>query len=185
MTKERVTSGKILLAEPFMLDPNFKRAAVLMCEHDAGGSIGFIMNKPLSMRVDELIAGFPQFNAEIFFGGPVSTDTIHYVHNKGDLLEDSIHIVDGVYWGGSFEKLKSLITNKLILPDDIRFFVGYSGWSEGQLDEEMKLGSWLVADMYSNYLFKTMPKELWQQVMANKGNTYSVIAQLPEGANWN
>lgn len=185
MNIEKVTSGKILLAEPFMLDPNFKRAAVLMCEHDLNGSIGFIMNKPLSMRVDELIAGFPEFDAEIYFGGPVSTDTIHYVHNKGDLLEDSIHIVDGVYWGGSFEKLKSLINSKLIGARDIRFFVGYSGWGEGQLNEEMKLGSWVVADMFSNYLFKTKARELWQQVMTHKGNTYSVIAQVPEGVNWN
>ena len=185
MIGEEVSQGKILLAEPFMLDPNFKRSAVLLCDHGEEGSVGFILNKPLDMRIDELVDGFPEFESEVLFGGPVQTDTIHYIHNVGDLLEDSRHVVDGVYWGGDFEKLKFLITSKLVEPHNIRFFVGYSGWSEGQLSDEMDYGSWLLAEMHANYLFKTSPKELWQQVMENKGNTYSVIAQMPEGISWN
>ena len=184
MIGEEVSQGKILLAEPFMLDPNFKRSAVLLCDHGEEGSVGFILNKPLDMRIDELVDGFPEFESEVLFGGPVQTDTIHYIHNVGDLLEDSRHVVDGVYWGGDFEKLKFLITSKLVEPHNIRFFVGYSGWSEGQLSDEMDYGSWLLAEMHANYLFKTSPKELWQQVMENKGNTYSVIAQMPEGISW-
>ena len=78
MVRQEVASGKVLLAEPFMLDPNFKRSAVLLCEHSEEGSVGFIMNKPLNMRIDELIDGFPEFDSEVFFGGPVQTDTIHY-----------------------------------------------------------------------------------------------------------
>lgn len=168
-----------------MLDPNFKRSAVLLCEHSEEGSVGFIMNKPLNMRIDDLIDGFPEFDSEVFFGGPVQTDTIHYIHNVGSLVEDSIKITDGVYWGGDFEKLKFLITSNLILPKDIRFFVGYSGWTEGQLNDEMVYGSWVLADMDANYLFKSEPKKLWTQVMYNKGDAYTVIAQMPETSNWN
>ena len=186
MTKVSIKNGKVLLAEPFLLDPNFKRTAILLCEHNEDGSVGFILNKKLDMRVDDLIADFPEFNAYVYFGGPVQTDTIHYIHNVGDLLEDSRQISHGVWWGGSFEKLKLLIPSQLITPANIRFFVGYSGSSEGQLMEEMGIGSWLVADMDANYLFKTKPDKLWQQIMSNKGNNYAVIATMPSDAvTWN
>lgn len=185
MIGEDIKQGDILLAEPFMLDPNFKRSAVLLCEHGPEGTVGFILNKPLNMRIDELVDGFPEFDSEVLFGGPVQTDTIHYIHNVGSLLEDSREVIDGVYWGGDFEKLKFLISSKLIQPNNIRFFVGYSGWSEGQLIDEMGYGSWVLAEMHANYLFKSSPQDLWQQVMENKGDTFSVIAQLPDGLSWN
>jgi len=185
MVREEVKSGKVLLAEPFMLDPNFKRSAVLLCEHSREGSIGFIMNKPLQMRIDELIEDFPEFNSEVFFGGPVQTDTVHFIHNIGDLLDDSVLISSGVYWGGDFEKLKFLISSDMISERNIRFFVGYSGWSEGQLTDEMTYGSWIMANMDSNYLFKLQPKELWERVMYDKGNAYTVISQIPELLSWN
>ncbi len=185
MVINQVTKGKILLAEPFLQDENFKRAAILLCEHDDEGSLGFVMNKPLDIKVDELIEGFPEFDSEVHLGGPVQTDTIHYIHNVGDLLEGSMRVVDGVYWGGDFEKLKFLIAQQLILPHNIRFFVGYSGWTEGQLADEMLYGSWVVADMDANYLFKTPADRLWKQVMYNKGSTYTVIAQMPDTVSWN
>jgi putative transcriptional regulator len=185
MAQTEIHSGNILLAEPFMLDPNFKRSAVLLCEHNEEGSIGFIMNKPLDMRIDELIEDFPEFESEVLFGGPVQTDTIHYIHNTGNLLEDSRLVTDGVYWGGNFEKLKFLIASELITPKDIRFFVGYSGWSDGQLLDEMGYGSWIVANMHPNYLFKTQSQKLWRQALQNKGDTYSVIAQMPDAQTLN
>jgi len=147
--------------------------------------VGFVMNKPLNMQVDSLIEDFPEFEAEVFFGGPVATDTIHYIHNVGDLLDDSQPVTNGVFWGGDFEKLKFLITSELIAPSNIRFFVGYSGWSNGQLENEIEMGSWVTADMDTNYLFRSEPDDLWQKVMQNKGDRYSVISQVPDEANWN
>lgn len=186
MKETKVTKGKVLIAEPFMLDPNFKRSVVLICDHEhKDGTVGFILNKPISMSINELIGDFPEFDSKVYYGGPVSTDTIHYVHNVGELLDDSIQVQQGLSWGGDFDKLKFLITNELIVPSNIRFFVGYSGWSKGQLEEEMKIGSWVVSDMDPNYAFKTKPKELWQKVLNNKGNTYTVIAQMPEGTSLN
>ncbi len=185
MARTTLKTGNILLAEPFMLDPNFKRSAVLLCEHNEEGSIGFIMNKKLDMRVDELLADFPEFDTEVFYGGPVQTDTIHYIHNVGDLLEDSRKITEGVWWGGDFEKLKFLISSQLITPANIRFYVGYSGWSEGQLLDEMAIGSWVTADMHPNYIFKSSPEDLWSQIMSNKGDSFSVIATMPDGVTWN
>lgn len=180
-----IKTGKLLLAEPFMLDPYFRRSVVLLAEHRADGSVGFILNKTIDRRINELMADFPEFDAEVFYGGPVATDTLHYIHCVGGLLDDSIQIVRGVWWGGDFEKLKFLIEQQLIDTSQIRFFVGYAGWTGGQLSEEMGSGSWLVADGDSNYVFKTCPKKLWAAAMADQGDTFSVISEMPDDANWN
>ena len=185
MKNKSLKHGKVLLAEPFMIDPNFKRAVVLLCEHEDDGTLGFILNKSLDMKINELITDFPEFNSNVYYGGPVQTDTIHYIHNLGPVLDDSHKVVNGVFWGGDFEKLKVLIDSKKVKPDNIRFFVGYSGWSPGQLIEEVEFGSWVAADMHANYLFKSTPDTLWKKIMRNKGSTFSVIAQLPEGLTWN
>jgi putative transcriptional regulator len=139
----------------------------------------------MNTRIDGLIEDFPEFAAEVYFGGPVQTDTLHFVHNLGSLLDDSTKIAEGVYWGGDFEKLKFLINAQLIEPRNIRFFLGYTGWGEGQLNDEMDYGSWVIADMDANYLFKSEPENLWQQVMYNKGNAFSIIAEMPEKQSWN
>ena len=181
MRSYKVDSGKLLLAEPFMLDPNFRRSAVIVCEHSIeDGTVGFILNKPLNVQVGELVADMPEIESPVFFGGPVATDSIHFLHNVGELLEESIEVMRGVYWGGDFDKLKFLIQSKLVLAHNIRFFVGYSGWSPGQLMEELEYKSWVVSEMHANYLFKSKPSSLWKQAMYNMGSTFSVIAQMPE-----
>jgi putative transcriptional regulator len=180
-----IKSGTILLAEPFMLDQNFKRTAVLLVDHGKEGSIGFILNRQVDMRVDELVDDFPEFDAPIYYGGPVGTDTVHYLHAKGDLLEGSDEVAKGIYWGGDYNQLRFLIRQELIKPRDIRFFVGYSGWSENQLEEELSLGSWVTAPTFANYVFKSDPQKLWSQVMDHKGNAFSVIADMNEEPNYN
>ncbi len=180
MSDWEINSGKILLAEPFMIDPNFKRATILLFEHEEEGSLGFIMNKRLDSKISELIGDFPEFNSPVYFGGPVQTDTIHYIHNVGNLLDDSQKIEKGIYLGGDFEKLKFLIASDMIKPSNIKFFRGYCGWSPGQLSEEMSYGSWITAEMDSNYLFKGRPEQLWKKIMRNKGRNYTVIAQMPD-----
>lgn len=178
--KKLINTGTILLAEPFMLDSNFKRTAVLLVDHGNDGSIGFVLNRESDIRVDELVDDFPEFNAPVYVGGPVGRDTVHYLHRKGELLEGSDEVVSGVYWGGDYDQLKFLIRQNLISPRDIRFFVGYSGWSDNQLAEEMDHGNWVPARMDANYLFKSPSDTLWSQVMDHKGNAFSVIADMEE-----
>jgi putative transcriptional regulator len=185
MKNHTISAGGILLAEPYMLDPNFKRTAVLLCEHGKGGSVGFVMNRPLAVQIDELVEDFPEFSAGVMWGGPVQTDTLHYLHTIRDLLDESVKVAEGVYWGGDFQQLKFLVSQQLVHPGSIRFFLGYSGWGEGQLEEECAQGSWIHAEMDSNYLFKTAPERLWQQAMSNKGNAYEVIAHISEEISWN
>lgn len=185
MIKHQISTGKVLLSEPFMQDPNFKRAAILLTDYSEEGSVGFILNKQLDMNIDALVADFPDFESVVFYGGPVQTDTIHYIHNLGDLLEKSTKIGEGIYWGGDFKKLKVLIATGLVEPENIRFYVGYSGWSEGQLEEELQSGSWVLADMDANYLFQTEHEALWKKIMSTKGNTFEVISEMPDAIDFN
>lgn len=181
-----VHTGSLLLAEPFMADANFRRSVVLLVDHSNDeGSVGFIINKPLSVRMNELVEDFPEIEAVVHYGGPVSTNTIHYIHNVGMLLDGSTEIGPGVFWGGEFDKLKFLVERGLILGENIRFFVGYSGWSPGQLADELDTGSWIMSDMHPNYLFKSKAQKLWNQVLHHKGDVFGVIAQLPEAVNLN
>ena len=112
-------------------------------------------------------------------------DSLHYLHNVGEMLDNSQEVCPGVFWGGDFEKLRFLMDTGVITDKNIRFFVGYSGWSEGQLEEEMKELSWIVDDMDANYLLKIKPFVLWQTVLHNRGNTYTVIAQMPDAISLN
>ena len=112
-------------------------------------------------------------------------DSLHFLHNVGDMLDQSQEVCPGVYWGGDFEKLRFLMENGVIRDNNVKFFVGYSGWSEGQLEEELKEGSWLTEEMDANYLFKVKPFVMWQTVLHNKGNIYSVIAQMPDAVSLN
>jgi len=185
--KNKITPGKVLVAEPFMTETNFKRSVICLCDHSSeDGSIGFILNKPINVKLEDLIGDITvEGEFKVFFGGPVATDTIHYIHNLGDLLEDSVKVSQGVYWGGNYEKLKFLMESGMVKDNNIRFYIGYSGWSPGQLAEELKYGSWLTTEVHANYVFKSQSSKLWKQVLNNKGNTYSVIAQMPNGISLN
>ena len=163
-----------------MGDSYFKKSVIGLCEHRKDGSVGFILNKTVNMNISDLIADFPEFDSKVNFGGPVATDTIYYLHNVGDLLDGSTEIVRGVFWGGDFEKLKFLIRSELIKPENIRFYVGYSGWDEGQLQAELDEGTWVTDKLFANYVFKEPQQKLWNIVLNNKGKVYTVIAQMDE-----
>ena len=184
--KIKIESGKILIAEPFMGDSSFKHCVICLCEHNEEGSLGFILNRPLNLSLTDLVGNIAvEENHKVYYGGPVATDTIHYIHNLGELLENSVKIKSGVYWGGDFEKLKFLIESGMVQKSNIRFYIGYSGWSSGQLNEEMTTGTWVSSELHANYIFKTKAYKLWQQVLDHKGNTFSVIAQMPKGTSLN
>ena len=157
---ETPSSGKILIAEPFMEDPYFKGAVVFLCESKSEGTFGLILNKPTEMKVHEVVEDFPSVENVIFYGGPVQPNTLHYLHRRGDLIPESIEVGDGIYWGGDFEKLIFLLDTKQISVDEIRFFFGYSGWDEGQLTREIESNSWFIGNSTPENLFDEDPKQL-------------------------
>jgi putative transcriptional regulator len=183
--KVQPQKGALLLSEPYLADPNFERTTILLTEHNEEGSVGFILNKPSDSRVSEVMDAIKEFDARIYIGGPVQQDTLHFIH-RVPVLEDAIDIGNGLFWGGDFEQLTSLIETHQTNVLDIKFFLGYSGWSPGQLEEELKLDSWIVSDQVSDALvFETNPELMWKEAMRSLGGRFSVYSNYPEDPRMN
>src|SRR6187401_2401970 len=131
-------AGILLIADPFLKDPNFLRTVVLLCEHQEQGSFGFVLNKQIEQTLDELITDMEGHRLPVYYGGPVQMNSIHFLHQYPDLIPGGHEVLNGVYWGGNFESMLSNIKLNNIDFDKVRFFIGYSGWGSGQLDDEMK-----------------------------------------------
>ena len=178
---KQVKAGTLLLSEPFMLDENFSRTVLVVCEHDKeNGSMGLILNKPVKLRLSEILPGFPDFNGRIFLGGPVGTDTMQFLHRLGSKIEGSVELADGLFWGGNFEQIKLLIENNSISTNDIAFYIGYSGWgADDQLQKELEEDSWIISEAKADYVFN-FRENIWRDVLKEMGGVYEVMAGYPE-----
>jgi putative transcriptional regulator len=177
--------GMLLLAEPFLESPEFRRTVVLLTEHDDNGSMGFILNRKLSIKPNKAIKEFPDFDDVLYYGGPVNTDLLFYIHTLGSQIEGGVEIIDGVFLGGDFEAIKNLIILKKIEPGQIRFFAGYSGWAPGQLNIELKQNSWLVAPPKQEIILHQSEPNLWKFILKTMGGKYALMADFPEDPNLN
>jgi putative transcriptional regulator len=177
--------GKILLSEPLLADPNFSRTVILLTEHNEDGTVGFVLNKPVDLELHDVIDEFPKFNGKLYMGGPVDNDRLYYLHTLGNKLADSEEVIDGLFWGGDFEALKTLIDTNQITPKDIRFFSGYSGWAEKQLDEEIADKAWIVASATTDQVMNLDIDSLWKNLMGSLGKKYSIMSKFPEDPSLN
>jgi len=176
--------GRILIAEPFLPGSYFNRSIVLLVDHNEEGTVGFILNKPVDFPVDEFDSKFPKNKNHLFLGGPVNIESIYYVHTLGKHIPNSIHIKDDLYWGGDFEHLKDLINSGIAKPEQVRFFLGYSGWDKEQLNEELAEDSWLVSDISSKMVMSSN-ESLWKEMVKNLGQKYSIWQNFPENPSMN
>ncbi|MEJ7609798.1 MAG: YqgE/AlgH family protein [Ferruginibacter sp.] len=172
--------GILLIAEPFLKDPSFARSVVLICRHTAEeGTFGFSLHQQSAATLDEIIPGMEGIEIPVFRGGPVQTDTLHYLHQYPEFFPDAVRIAEGIYWGGEFEILKQLIKDETIDPGKIKFFLGYSGWSAGQLDEEMKENTWLTVPSDSGMIFDIPNDEIWNASLNRLGGKYKMLIHYP------
>ena len=171
--------GRLIISEPFLPGNYFSRSTILLVEHSEKGAIGFILNKPIETPIKELFKDFPEFSGDVYVGGPVGSESIFYIHTLGDRLHGSIHVKDDLYWGGDFENLKSLISAGLVDMDQIRFFIGYSGWSEGQLENEIAENSWLVTEAPVDAIMNS-DEDFWIDSVKNAGGHYELWQHFPE-----
>jgi putative transcriptional regulator len=178
--------GRILIAEPFLPGSYFNRSVVLLVSHNEKGAVGFILNKKIDFPLNEIITDFPEFKSEISIGGPVNTDTVYFIHSLGTDLPGSVYVSDNLYWGGDFEELKRRINLGLVGPNQVRFFLGYSGWDKGQLEEELNENSWLVSDISrKDIMDKPSQKYMWIEVVRNLGGKYLLWEHFPENPSLN
>ena len=171
--------GKVLISEPFLLDYYFKRSVVLLAEHNEEGSFGLIVNKPVEWKLGDILKGFPDFNAPVYIGGPVKTDSLFFIHTRADIIDESLEILDGLYWGGDIEIVKELIMINRIGRDEIKFFVGYSGWVANQLEEELERNSWLVSKIKPQKIMQADTENLWDDTLEQLGEDYSYWSNFP------
>jgi putative transcriptional regulator len=172
------STGKILISEPFLGDPNFERSVVFLCEHTNSGTFGLVLNQLSNLSLEDVLEGeFDQI--PLYVGGPVEQNTLHYLHKLPNEIPNSIDLGNGVYWSGDFEAIKILLLLNKINSDDIRFFIGYSGWGEGQLDSELSQNAWFVSEISSETLFNTQAKDLWRKILRDMGGDYKIISHYP------
>jgi putative transcriptional regulator len=135
--------------------------------------------------VKDAISGFDACDAALNMGGPVAPDTLHYLHTAGELIPNSVSVDGKIFWGGDIEVVKSLIAFRKIDNSKIRFFLGYSGWSAGQLDRELKENSWVIATIRSDIVMNNRGNETWKMVLRSLKNKYRIWADFPESPDMN
>jgi putative transcriptional regulator len=171
--------GRILISEPLLSDTYFKRSVVLITEYSDEGAVGFVLNKPVDLPINEMLADFPDFDARVYIGGPVAKDTIHFLHTLGEMIPNSVHVLDNIYWGGDFDSLKELIKEGIVNPSQVRFFLGYSGWSPNQLETEIQENAWLVTEVDSSKIM-IADTNIWKKTLVELGRKYKIWANFPE-----
>jgi putative transcriptional regulator len=172
--------GRLLVSEPYLADPYFRRTVVLLCAHDQEGSFGFVLNRFIDMDVTDLMENMPHIQSRVSIGGPVQSGNLYYLHTFGQRIEGSIEVVDGVHMGGDFEQLRSVLATDPKLSKHVRFFVGYSGWGQEQLQKELDQRAWLISPADKRRVMSTRSKDLWGDTLRAMGTAYAPLANFPE-----
>ncbi|MBL0232140.1 MAG: YqgE/AlgH family protein [Chitinophagaceae bacterium] len=171
--------GILLIADPFLKDPNFLRTVVILCEKNEEGAVGFVLNRQYEHTLDELLPDLEGHDFPVYFGGPVQPETIHMLHQCPDQIPGGQEILEGVYWGGDFEAVIDLLHKGELEKDRIRFFLGYSGWSVGQLEEEIEEKSWLTVEADPQLIFHADSDTIWKASLHKLGGDYEMMANFP------
>lgn len=186
MISLKPTKGVLLIAEPSIIgDVSFNRSVVLLAEHNGHGSVGFILNKPLEYSLRDFLPEV-ESNLKVYNGGPVEQDNLYFIHKVPELIPDSVEISNGIYWGGDFNTILGMLQQDKLREDQIQFFLGYSGWSQDQLEDELELHSWVVAaNEAENSIIGSCQEDFWKEKMMSLGGDYMIWSNAPENPIYN
>ncbi|CAN5340207.1 YqgE/AlgH family protein [soil metagenome] len=171
--------GTLLIANPFLKDPNFIRTVVFICEHNAEGTFGFVLNKLFPKSLNEVVPDLAGYTVPVYYGGPVQRETVHFIHQYPDLIPGGEQIFTDVYWGGNFETLLLRLKNNDLDLNKIKFFIGYSGWAASQLDGEMEEKTWLTVDATEKLVFHPESENIWKNSLKEMGGEYEMMINFP------
>ena len=174
--------GSILISEPFLQDAYFQRSVVLLVEHNTQGSMGFVLNKKTDLIVNTFFPELEEYpEIPIYLGGPVSANRLFFIHSLGDLIvPDSVKIKDRLYFDGDFEALKRYIQNGHSIEGKVKFFLGYSGWTEGQLGNEINKNSWVVSHAAKENVLLADGESFWKNSLEQLGSNYEAWTKYPK-----
>lgn len=176
--------GALLVSEPMLPDPNFFRSVILLTKHDPSGIVGFVLNHMSVVNVDNVLPEFTVEGIPIFIGGPVGNDQLFFIHTLGEQIADTEKIMEGLHMGGDMKQLETLLKTGVANSDQVRFFVGYSGWEEEQLALELEENSWIVAKTNPQQVMRDSD-EYWKEVMAGLGKKFEVLSKFPSNPDLN
>lgn len=178
---EELAKGKILISEPFLEDPNFSRSVILLLEYSKeNGAVGFVLNKPTDLNMSDMIEEYPTDSFRFHYGGPVKPENVFFLHTLGSSVNNSQQIMPGLWWGGDFDQITSLIKSGTVSTREVKFFGGYSGWAAQQLEDELLERSWILSNMNAEEIMQEDIDELWRKSLKSLGKKFSIIADFPE-----
>ncbi len=177
--------GRILISDPFLNDNYFSNSVILLCELNEKGAFGLVLNHYIDESLSDFMNDFQGEKTDRFkisLGGPVDTDSIYYIHNRPDIIEGSIQIIDDVYLGNgiNFTDLSVLIEEGKIKKNELKFFLGYSGWTAGQLQEELLKNSWFVGNLSTRTLMNYDQEDIWKKTLEQMSEKHRVISNFPQ-----
>jgi len=183
-----VLDGYFLVSETELVDPNFQRTVVLVVSHGDEGAFGLVVNRPSDVSLGEIVEDYeadPMGEATVFVGGPVEQHYLFTLHSglpDDKQSEYAVAPTEGIVFEPDFGSLDAYLRDTWVnLPAGKRptfnFYLGYAGWSHGQLEGEIAAGAWLVLPADPSIVFHTSPEEGWNAALRQKGGIYKVIAQ--------
>lgn len=173
--------GIFLVASPGLRDPNFRQTVILLCKHGPEGALGVVVNRPTEINITEVLPQVPILEGQhhrVFSGGPVQRNNLLILYRTPEGSEDSHHVFNGVYMGGDMKDLEDLLLDPSSL-GNFRAFMGYSGWAPGQLENEMRTGSWLTVPADSTTMFGKDHNSLWGNILRSLGEDMAFYANMP------
>jgi len=183
--KQRFLKGQLLLDSGQLRGSFFQRTVVLICQHDAEGAFGLVLNRATGNNVGEMIvADLPDAlkACPLYLGGPVQPSALSFLHSDTFLPE--ANVMPNLSLGHSLDSLVEL--GEALSPTrKLKMFAGYAGWSPGQLEDEMKRKAWLTHPASLELVFDAAPEQLWQDILVKKGWQYKLLAQSPEDLSQN
>lgn len=178
-------SGELLIAEPFLQDFPFSRSVILVINHTIESSMGIILNMPIPQSLNEIIPEFKDLpEIPLFRGGPLGDDILFFVHTRAD-IPSALPITDNLFLNGDFQTMKEYITSGLLSLDEVRFFLGYTGWGPQQLNLELKENTWLLANKTPEYILKHTPYTLWKDTLSELGPKQKLWSRFPSNPSYN
>ena len=179
ISKSKLEIGSIIVSQPYLADNYFHRSVILICDHNKNRSIGFQINKPLNISLKETIKNI-EIDDKLYLGGPVDNKNIYFIHKSSKLKKNSIRLNRDIYFGGDLDYLIKLILNNKIKSNEYKFFLGYSGWSKGQLYDEIKDNSWIIISQFnSKNIFTPNYKNIWNNILKKSGGLNKMFSNYP------
>ena len=181
----KAKKGKLLISEPSLTNNFFFKSIILLTHHDQEESIGLILNHPTKINLHEILNNVPINDLPVYIGGPVEKQSLHFIHSLGSIIPNSKQIIDEIYYGGDFDVVIELMHNKKITKNEIRFFVGYTGWEAEQLNNEIREDSWIIQTANHELCMKYSAPKLWSEIVKTKKKKYAIWTNMPKNPNLN